>query len=67
MRVVHGSHLVTIHDVLPFFPEFVTIDKFKVLAWWLHGGCMVVAWWLYGGCMVVVCSFMVFCGCMVVA
>ena len=26
-----------------------------MVAWWLHGGCMVVAWWLHGGCMVVAC------------
>ena len=39
-------------------------QELKVVAWLLHGGCMVVEWWLNGGCMVV--AWWLHSGCMVV-
>ena len=31
MKVLKECDLLKIEDILPFFPDFVTIDKFKVL------------------------------------
>jgi len=30
MKVLKDCDLLKIEDILPFFPDFVTIDKFKV-------------------------------------
>ena len=31
MEFLHECELLKIEDILPFFPDFVTIDNFKVL------------------------------------
>lgn len=33
MQVLNDFKQIKIEDILPFFPDFVTIDHFKVLCW----------------------------------
>lgn len=37
MNLLHECNLLKIEDILPFFPDFVTIDHFKVggVGWWV--------------------------------